>query len=62
MLSDPAALSPAEITRLTLFKWRYMCLAYGFKGADVPRLVFARWLVWQGKLGQDDQAPSAGAA
>jgi hypothetical protein len=37
-------LTPAELHRLTLFKWRYTLESYGFSDWEVDQLVFLTWL------------------
>jgi hypothetical protein len=37
-------LSPAELHRLTLFKWRYTLESFGFSEWQVDQLVFLTWL------------------
>ncbi len=37
-------LSPLELHRLTLYKWRYALEAFGFAPAEVRRLLFVKWL------------------
>jgi len=37
-------LSPLELHRLTLFKWRYMLESLGFRGWQVHELMFLTWL------------------
>lgn len=42
--SDCLALSPADVQRLTLFKWRYALEAQGFNAPECAHLIFLRWL------------------
>ena len=37
-------LSPPELHRLTLFKWRYTLESYGFSEWEVDQLLFLTWL------------------
>jgi hypothetical protein len=37
-------LSPADLQRLTLFKWRYSLEAQGFSSPECDGLLFLRWL------------------
>ena len=37
-------LSPSELHRLTLFKWRYSFESLGFQPHQVAQLVFLTWL------------------
>ena len=37
-------LSPDELYRLTLYKWRYALEAYGFEAGPVRELMFLKWL------------------
>jgi hypothetical protein len=41
---ETGPLSPAELYRLTLYKWRYSLEAYGFDQAQVRDLMFVKWL------------------
>lgn len=43
-------LTGAEITRLTLFKWRYSLTTYGFSDAEAARLLFLKWMVSAGRV------------
>jgi hypothetical protein len=45
MLTYRAHLSPQEVRRLTLFKWRYSLEGRGFSHPDIQRLVFTKWRV-----------------
>jgi hypothetical protein len=41
---DRSALTAQELHRLTLYKWRYGFEALGFDAAQVPQLMFLKWL------------------
>ncbi|MDQ6670080.1 MAG: hypothetical protein M3069_04930 [Chloroflexota bacterium] len=41
---EVSPLSPAELYRLTLYKWRYSLEAYGFDTGQVRDLMFLKWL------------------
>lgn len=46
------ALSPADVQRLTLFRWEYTLEHnYGFTGSAARHLSFLRWLRERGRLG-----------
>ena len=42
--AEPEFLSPHELYRLTLYKWRYTLEAAGFTPAEVADLLFLKWL------------------
>jgi len=44
------SLSPEELYRLTLFKWRYTLEAAGFNEPQVPALLFLKWLHATGRV------------
>ena len=41
---ETSPLTPTELYRLTLYKWRYSLEAYGFETAEVQELMFLKWL------------------
>ena len=43
-------LTPLELHRLTLYKWRYSLEAFGFAPDQVSQLVFLKWLHTTGRL------------
>jgi hypothetical protein len=53
-------LTAAERQALTFWKWFYQAKAEGFPAATARRVAFARYLVWVGKIGEQDgmQLPS----
>lgn len=40
----PIALAPAELRRLTLFRWTYALEARGFTAVEARRLLFQKYL------------------
>lgn len=44
-ISQRPPLTPAEIRRLTLYKWRYSLESSGFSADQVGRLLFLKWMV-----------------
>ena len=52
-MTTATALPAAEVRRLCLWKMRYQLIAAGFTPAEARRLVFAKWAVYAGRLGED---------
>ncbi len=49
-LSSRGHLSPEELWRLTLLKWRYDLGARGLEFAEVEKLLFLKWLYVTGRV------------